>query len=163
MWYNTTTALVDFKVFEKENVTVDGKQNYALVGWQAEKWIAVKGIANKIAKLAFEMDKEDKKTLTTGETWSLGSGYELNINAVDARASPRQVWFTLKKDGAIVDEGIGQAPAGASDAEEQKAVYFKTKTIIGESDSLLFTVYVDYNILRRNLRHGTVQVCMADR
>ena len=44
----------------------------------------------------------------------------------------------------------------------QKAVYYKTKTIIGESDSLLFTVYVDYNILRRNLRHGTVQVCMAD-
>jgi len=143
LWYNTTTALVDFKVFEKENVTVDGEQSYALVGWQAEKWIGVKGIANKIAKLAFEMDKEDKKTLTTGETWSLGSGYELNINAIDARTTPRQVWFTLKKDGAIVDEGIGQAPAGASDAEQQKAVYFKTKTIIGESDALLFTVYVD--------------------
>ena len=56
-------------------------QNYPLVGWKAEKWIAVNGVANKIAKLAFEMDKEDKKTLTTGETWSLGSGYELTINA----------------------------------------------------------------------------------
>ena len=64
----------------------------------------------RLAKLAFEMGKDDKKTLTTGETWALGSGYELTINAVDARATPRQVWFTLKKDGAIIDEGIGQAP-----------------------------------------------------
>ncbi|KPQ40946.1 MAG: hypothetical protein MPEBLZ_04507, partial [Candidatus Methanoperedens nitroreducens] len=46
------------------------------------------------------MDKEEKKTLTTGETWSLGSGYEININAIDARTTPRQAWFTLKKDGA---------------------------------------------------------------
>ena len=52
--------------------------NYSLVGWQAEKWIAVNNVANKIAKLAFEMGKDDKKTLTTGETWALGSGYELN-------------------------------------------------------------------------------------
>jgi len=30
------------------------------------------------------MGKEDKKTLTTGETWSLSAGYELTINAIDA-------------------------------------------------------------------------------
>ena len=148
LWYNTTIAKVDFKVREKEStatefVTVDGNQNYSLVGWQAEKWIGIKDKANKIAKLAFEMDKEDKKTLTSGETWSLGSGYELTVNAVDARANPRQAWFTLKKDGAVIDEGIGQAPAGASVTEKQKAVYKKTKTIMGESDALLFTVYVD--------------------
>ena len=143
LWYNTTTALVDFKAYEKETVNVDGDQNYSLVGWQAEKWIGVNNLANKITKLAFEMGKDDKKTLTTGETWSLGSGYELNINAIDARTTPRQVWFTLKKDGAIVDEGIGQAPAGSGTADKQKAVYFKKKTILGESDALLFTVYVD--------------------
>jgi S-layer protein (TIGR01567 family) len=143
LWYNTTTAKVDFKVYEKEDVTVNSKSNYSLVGWQAEKWIGVNDIANKIAKLAFEMGKDDKKTLTTGETWSLGAGYELTINAIDARTSPRQVWFTLKKDGAIVDEGIGQAPEGSSQAQKQKAVYYKTKTIQGESDALLFTVYVD--------------------
>ncbi|MCX9079387.1 MAG: S-layer protein domain-containing protein, partial [Candidatus Methanoperedens sp.] len=94
----------------------------------------------KIAKLALEMDKEEKKTLTTGETWSLGSGYEININAIDARTTPRQAWFTLKKDGAVIDEGIAQAPQGTA---KQPAVYYKTKTILGESDALLFTVYVD--------------------
>ncbi len=143
LFYRTGKAPVQFKANEKEGVTVDGDANYQVVGWMAEKWVAVKGVANKIAKLAFEMEKDDKKTLTTGETWALGSGYEITINAVDARASPRQVWFTLKKDGAVVDEGIGQSPASGSVEDKQKAVYFKKLTILGESDSLLIALYVD--------------------
>ncbi|MFA4956961.1 MAG: S-layer protein domain-containing protein [Candidatus Methanoperedens sp.] len=145
LWYTTGKAYVDFKANEKEGVgiTTTTDTKYPLVGWQAERWIAVKNNSNKIAKLAFEMNKEDKKTLTTGETWALGSGYELTINAIDARTTPRQVWFTLKKDGAVVDEGIGQAPDGSTLSAKQKAVYYKTKTILGESDALLFTVYVD--------------------
>jgi S-layer protein (TIGR01567 family) len=141
--YTTGKAPVAFKAHEKENVTVDDEANYQVVGWMAEKWIAVNNVSNKIAKLAFEMGKDDKKTLSSGETWALGSGYELTINAVDARASPRQVWFTLKKDGALIDEGIGQAPTDSGVSAKQKAVYTKKMTILGESDSLLFTVYVD--------------------
>jgi S-layer protein (TIGR01567 family) len=143
LWYNTTKTPVEFKVHEKENVTVLDSPTFDLVGWQAQKYVAVKGYTNKLAKLALEMDKEDKKTLTTGETWSLGAGYELNINAIDARTTPRQVWFTIKKDGAVIDEGIGQAPGGSGQADKQKAVYTKTMTVLGQSDSLLFTVYVD--------------------
>lgn len=155
MYYNTTKADVQFKVNDKEShynpttgqidepITVDGDQTYKVVGWQAEKWIAIKNMANKLAKLVFEMEKEDKKTLTTGETWALGAGYEITINAVDARATPRQVWFTLKKDGAVIDEGIGQAPQSGMVADKQKAVYFKKLTILGEPGALLFTVYVD--------------------
>jgi len=131
--YTTGKANVDFKVFEKENKTVLGSKDYPVVGWMAEKWIAVKGKANKLAKLTFEMPKEDKKTLTSGETWTLGAGYELTINAIDARTNPRQVWFTLKKDNAVVDEGIS----------DEKNVFTKTMTIQGESDALLFTVFVD--------------------
>ena len=144
--YTTGIVPVDFKVNEKENLYVTNisgvaATNYSVVGWQAEKWVAVNpNNVAKIAKLALEMDKEEKKTLTTGETWSLGAGYEININAIDARTTPRQAWFTLKKDGAVIDEGIAQAPQGTA---KQPAVYYKTKTILGESDALLFTVYVD--------------------
>jgi S-layer protein (TIGR01567 family) len=143
--YTTTKVFVQFKANEKEGVNVSGAgvTAYQLVGWQAEKWIAVKGMTNKIAKLAFEMGTEDKKTLTIGETWSLGAGYEMIINAIDARTTPRQVWFTLTKDGVIIDEVIVQAPQSGSVTDKNKAVYYKTKTILGESDSLLFTVYVD--------------------
>jgi S-layer protein (TIGR01567 family) len=141
--YKTIRSPVEFKVHEKENVTVNSKLIYSLVGWQAEKWIGINDKAYKLAKLAFEMGIDDKKTLTTGETWSLGAGYELTINAIDARTSPRQVWFTLKNNGTIIDEGTGQAPQSYSVADKQKAVYFKTRTIQGESDALLFTIYVD--------------------
>ncbi|MCZ7401690.1 MAG: S-layer protein domain-containing protein [Candidatus Methanoperedens sp.] len=140
--YSTSPKELRFKMNEEQNVTVTGASTYDVVGWQAEKWVAVNGVGNKLAKLAFEMGKDDKKTLITGETWEMGSGYELTINAVDARSTPRQVWFTLKKGGAIVDEGIGQGASGTQDSK-QKAVYYKTKTILGESNALLFTVYVD--------------------
>jgi S-layer protein (TIGR01567 family) len=140
--YSTNPKPLQFKMNEQQNVTVDSASTYDVVGWQAEKWIAVNNVGNKLAKLVFEMEKDDKKTLTTGETWSLGAGYELTINAIYARATPRQVLFTLKKDGAVIDEGIGQPPASGSTADKQKAVYYKTKTILNESDSLLFTVYV---------------------
>src|SRR5659263_606821 len=71
---------------------------------------------------------------------------DLNVISVDGTTIQKDnLWYntTTALVDLIVDEGIGQAPAGASDAEQQKAVYFKTKTIIGESDALLFTVYVD--------------------
>ncbi len=84
----------------------DGK--YKAVQWQGMKWIASNNNTSVLSKLAFEQQRYDNKTLTTGETWSLGAGYELTINAIDARSKPRQVWFTLKKDGAVIDEGIVQ-------------------------------------------------------
>lgn len=141
--YQTGKAPVEFKVFEKESVKIDSESTYSLVGWKAEKWIAIKGKTNKLAKLAFEMAKEDKRTLTTGETWSLGSGYELTINTINARTTPREVWFTLKKDGIVVDEARAQAAASSDPLAKQKAVYWKKLTILGEFDSLLFTVYID--------------------
>src|SRR5450756_55890 len=143
--YSTNPEPVQYKMNEQQNVLVGpspGSATYDVVGWQAEKWVAVNNVGNKIAKLVLEMEKDDKKTMTTGETWAMGAGYEMTINAVDARATPRQVWFTLKKDGAVVDEGIGQGAAG-DQASKQNAVYYKTKTILGESNAILFTVYVD--------------------
>jgi len=97
------------------------------------------------------MGPDDTKTLTTGETWSLGAGYDLTINAVDTGTIPKQVLFTLKKDGAVVDEGIGKTPNSSSIADKQKAVYTKTKIIQGESDALLFSVYVN-NISTNNVQ-----------
>ncbi|NJD01238.1 MAG: hypothetical protein FIA99_01255, partial [Ruminiclostridium sp.] len=141
--YNTTKASVNFKVFEKEGVLVNGKKSYEVVGWQGDKYVAIKGVAYKLGNLIFEMGKDDFKNLTTGETWSLGGDYELTANAIDARAMPRQAWLSLRKNGTVIDDFIISAPEDNSTAEKQKAVYIKTMTIQGESDALLFTIYVD--------------------
>jgi hypothetical protein len=50
--------------------------------------------------------------------------------------------MTLKKDGAVIDQGIGQEPTENTEESKAKAVYFKKKTILGDSDALLFTVYI---------------------
>jgi len=141
--YSTFVTSTPFELYKYSGLTVDGKSNFNVIGWQAEKWNSIQGITNKIVKIAYEMGKDEKKTLTVGETWTLGAGYELTVNSIDARTNPRSVWFTLKKDGALIDNGIGQAPLSADQAAKQKAVYYKTKTILGESNTLLFTVYVD--------------------
>ena len=110
----------------------DGK--YKVVGWQMEKYVAVKNKTNKLSNLVFEQGRNNNKTLTTGETWILGQGWELTVNAIDARANPRQVWFTLRKDGAVIDEGIA----------EPGDVYTKIMSNLGgESNVPLFVTYVD--------------------
>ena len=133
LWYNTSKVEVNFSVYENEGKNVSGSQTYFVTGLQGEKYIAINGQANKLANFVLEMGGVDKKTLTVGETWSLGSGYELTINALDANSSPKQVWFTFRKDGTNIDDVI----------VSEKNVYYVTKTIQGESNALLFTVYID--------------------
>ena len=82
LWYNTSKVEVNFSVYENEGKNISGSQTYFVTGLQGEKYVAINGQANKLANLVLEMDGEDKKTLTAGETWSLGSGYELTINAI---------------------------------------------------------------------------------
>lgn len=133
LWYNTTSAPAEFMVHLKEGIDVGGSPQYREVGWQGEKWIAINNVSSKIAKLALEMGSDDRKTMETGDTWLLGSGYELRINDIETRSSPRQVWFTFKKDGKVIDEVI----------LSEKNIYSKTKTIKNESNALLFTIYVE--------------------
>jgi len=133
--YTAIGVLADFSSYKAlgKDGLVDGKGNYSVVGFMGDKYVAVNSKANKLAKLVYEMDETDKVTLVSGEVLKLGAGYELKINAVDAKASPRQAWLSLSKDGKTVDEAV----------IGQKEVYVYTETVLGEEDSLIFTVYVD--------------------
>ena len=51
---------------------------------------------------------------------------------LDADSSPKQVWFTFRKEGTIINDTI----------VSEKNVSYVTKTIQGEN-ALLFTVYID--------------------
>lgn len=46
------------------------------------------------------------KILTFGETWDMGEGYTLTAQFIDAKATPRQVWFVLSKNGVKLDDRI---------------------------------------------------------
>ncbi len=48
----------------------------------------------------------EKAELGVGYTWNVGSGYDLTIQAIDAKVNPRQVWLSLFKDGRQVDDNV---------------------------------------------------------
>jgi len=98
--------------------------------------VGINGKINKMTKLLLEQSEAeaDKKTLTVGETWNMGEGWTLTANAIDAKASPRQVWLTLSRDGVKKDEKTVR----------QGGIYtYVEKNIANESNAPLFVTFID--------------------
>ena len=81
-----------------------GDCGYFVEGWMAEKYVAIDDNADELCKLLVEFEDDDKKTLSTGEEWDLGSGYSLTANQIDLEGD--KVWFSLKKDGREIDNEV---------------------------------------------------------
>jgi S-layer protein (TIGR01567 family) len=151
LFYNTTRQLVNYTVYEVNNTyfvergldangnkapgTTGGFQ-YGKLGWFAEPYVALNGKTNKLAKLIIEQGKSssEKKSLTVGETWDIGDGWTLTAQSIDAKASPRQAWLVLSKDGVKKDDKV---------ISEKQVYTYVEKSIAGESDVPLFVTFVD--------------------
>jgi hypothetical protein len=48
----------------------------------------------------------DKKTLSQGETWNIGGGWTLTAQSMDMKASPKQVWLVLSRNGIKLDDEV---------------------------------------------------------
>jgi hypothetical protein len=48
----------------------------------------------------------EKIDLDIGYKWNVGSGYVLIVQAIDAKATPKQVWLSLFKDGKQIDDKV---------------------------------------------------------
>jgi len=110
---------------------------YSIVGWQGDKYVGIKNKTNKLAKLLIEQGNavSEKKSLVVGETWDdIGGGWTLTAQAIDAKASPRQAWLVISKDGVKKDDKI---------VTQGKIYTYVEKTIGGETDVPLFVTYVD--------------------
>jgi S-layer protein (TIGR01567 family) len=117
--------------------------NYYIIGWQADPYVALNGKVDKLAQLIIEQGTaaSEKKTLQVGETWDVGGGWTLTANSIDAKATPRQVWLTLSKDGVKKDDKVVSSGTNTSGA---KPVYtYVEKSIAGETDVPMFVTYVD--------------------
>jgi S-layer protein (TIGR01567 family) len=114
---------------------------YYILGWQGEKQVALNGKVYKLSKLVIEQGTSaaDKKTLSIGETWYIGDGWELTANSIDAKATPRQVWVTLTQNGVKKDDRV--VSAGTYGAKP--IVTYVEKSLGGETDVPVFVTYVD--------------------
>ncbi len=45
-------------------------------------------------------------TLAVGETWNIGDGWSLQANSIDSKASPRQIWISLYRNGIKLDDKV---------------------------------------------------------
>jgi S-layer protein (TIGR01567 family) len=116
--------------------------NYYFIDFQGNKYVALNGKIDKLAKLSYEMGKipqtdgtfsYDKLSMTTGETWSIGDGWELTVIAADAGITPRQVWFTIKKDGILISE------ANPNNGD----IYTYSTNINSETNIPVFVIFID--------------------
>ncbi len=109
---------------------------YWIIGWITEGYVALNGKVDKLAKLIIEQgtDPSEKKTLTVGESWDIGDGWTITANSIDSRATPKQVWLTLSKDGIKKDDKV---------VSEKKIYTYVEKRIADETDVPVFVTYVD--------------------
>lgn len=148
LWYNTSINITQYYVNANWNKSVENAldQNgvkqpagggfYKRLGWIGTPYVIFNGTANKIAELVLEHGYEvsGKKTMIAGEIWYIGNGWTLKVNSIDAVSSPRQVWLTLSKNGAVLDDRI----------VNDKDVYnYSIQNWAGESDVPVFATYVD--------------------
>ena len=132
--YNTFDTPIPYKLYANMGKTVGRERSYYATGWQGQKYIAINGKANKLAILVLEQESQDKKTLSIGETWDIGDGWTLSAQSIDAKASPRQAWLVLSKDGVKKDDKV---------VSQGESYVYVEKSFAGESDVPLFVTYVD--------------------
>ncbi len=148
LFYNTSRTDQNYTVFTDKGLTVEDGLNYsssggftkgstggkyAQLGWFGNKYVALNGKTNKLAKLIYEQDRRDKKTLKLGDVWNLGDGYNLTVEALDTSSSPRQVMLSLNRNGTIFDTKI----------VHEGDVYAYIESLDGESDVPVFVTYVN--------------------
>ncbi len=112
----------------------DGK--YKIVGWQAGKYVGIKNKTNKLAKLVLEHTAaaSDKKTLTLGETWDIGAGWQLNVTEINVTSSPRYARLNISKNGITKKDSI---------VYQRNISTYVEKSIAGETDVPMFVTFVD--------------------
>ncbi|KAF5427562.1 MAG: S-layer protein, partial [Candidatus Methanomarinus sp.] len=119
-----------------ESGNCGGDSGYWIEFWMGERYVAIDGKANKLAKPLVEFDDTDIKTLATGEEWDVGGGFTLNAMQIDLDSE--KVWFCLCKNGKEIDsEVIGTGGSGL-----QGRVYAYTKDMAGVGDVPVFSCYV---------------------
>ncbi len=50
--------------------------------------------------------KSGARTLAVGETWDIGNGWTIQANSIDAKATPKQIWITLYRNGIKLDDKV---------------------------------------------------------
>ena len=88
----------------------------------------------------YETNAAEKKTLALGESWNIEDGWVLTVQSIDAKATPRQVWLVLSKDGVKKDDKVVSEGQTYTYAEKNIADEYVPRLVISVG-----TVFVGTN------------------
>ena len=148
LYYRTTPQWQTYAIVEDGVATrlgvVSGNNvtQYFIEGWMGEKYVAIStggstsANGNKLSRLLVEFtSSSDKKTLSEGESWDLGSGFTLNATQVGSDG--KSVVLLLEKNGEELDKSVVDISA----AGDRRYMY--TAELSGVKDVVVFFCYVD--------------------
>ncbi|MCK4811447.1 MAG: hypothetical protein KAS74_04170 [Methanosarcinales archaeon] len=141
--YHTEPVAQEYELYEDGGMElesgVDDQTHYYVEGFMAERYVAINNQADTLCKLLVEFEDDDKKTLSTGEGWDLGSGFVLTAQQIDLEGE--KVWLTLEKDGKELDSEV--ISTGGAILDKNDSVYTCTQDIGSEDDVPMFSCHVD--------------------
>jgi len=141
--YHTEPVAQEYELYEDGGMQleagVDNRTHYFVEGFMAERYVAINNQADTLCKLLVEFEDDDKKTLSTGEAWDLGSGFALTAQQIDLEGE--KVWLTLEKDGKELDSEV--ISTGGATLDKNDSVYTCTQDIGSEDDVPMFSCHVD--------------------
>ncbi len=102
--YTTKSMPVKYQVYMHANQTPAGTDGfYPVAGWMGDKYVFLEG--NRLAKIIFEQNVTDVKSIRVGESWNLEGGYRIVANSIDADGI-MQAWISLDKDNTKIDDKV---------------------------------------------------------
>jgi S-layer protein (TIGR01567 family) len=102
--YTTKSTPINYPVYRHTGKAPEGTDgSYSAIGWLGEKSVFLRG--NRIARIIFEQNVTDVKTMRIGEPWNMGEGYRIVANSIDADGI-MQAWISLDKDNTKIDDKV---------------------------------------------------------
>lgn len=106
--------------------------SYYIIELQGEKYVALYGKMDNLAKLTLEQGVEDSTVLIPNETWDIGDGWSITIKDIDINKQITTI--RLNRYGEVID----------SYAIKTGRIYtYVGESVAGENEVPLFVTYVD--------------------
>ncbi len=104
--YATKPVPLKYQVYARANKTPpDTEGFYSAVGWFGDKYVLLQG--NRLARVIFEQNAADVRTMHTRESWSLGDGYKIAANSIDVPLrGEEQAWITFFKGNNKLEDKV---------------------------------------------------------
>jgi len=103
LFYTTKQFPSKYKVFsEEENVTK--VSFFYMMHLFGKSYCTIDNDATNLAKMLYQQDESEKKTLKAGETWDIAGGYSLTLNGIDVEGN--KCYFSLYKNNTELDTAV---------------------------------------------------------